>query len=326
MLPDISIVVCTYNRCERLQRFLQSMEAVPDVPLPVWELIIVDNNSSDDTRQVVEACARRWTARVVYLFEPRQGKSYALNAGIAAARGGIVACTDDDVTVHPQWLSGLWQTFLAYDCPAVGGKIVPVFEAAIPRWLALYPSYPFLNALVSFDFGTVPCALRHPPFGANMAFRKEVFARYGLFRTDLGPADGNPMGKGEDSEFASRLLRDGKTIMYAPGAVIFHPVERERLKRAYFSSWYYNYGRSEMVRSTVPAGTVRYFGIPRFLYRRLIAAFAAWVLDVSPRRRLRKKLEFCRAAGEFVQSLRQGNGNTVRRAAGGAAPSGTSET
>src|SRR5271165_2674235 len=95
----LSAVLCTYNRCRSLRRALESL-SVSILPESIeWEVLVVDNNSSDQTEAVVEDFSRRYPGRFRYLFEPRQGKSYALNAAILAARGDVLAFTDDDVAV-----------------------------------------------------------------------------------------------------------------------------------------------------------------------------------------------------------------------------------
>jgi GT2 family glycosyltransferase len=191
------------------------------------------------------------------------------------------------------------------DCLGAGGRIIPVYESNIPPWLRLDEPFPFLNALVAFDFGNGPCILKTPPFGANMAFRREAFEKYGPFRVDLGPVKGNTMGKGEDSEFCSRLLAAGETMMYASDAVIFHPVEQERMHKNYFVAWYFNYGIAQMLRSSPPGTGSSYFGVPRFLIRQIITRFVKWVLTLDGHRRFCSKLQLYEAAGEVAGAYRK---------------------
>jgi glycosyltransferase involved in cell wall biosynthesis len=302
---DVSIILCTYNRCDRLEKVLQSLGSLKGHPEITWEVIVVDNNSKDRTKDVVEGRIRSGADRVRYVFEGRQGKSFALNTGINAARGAVLAFTDDDVTVHPQWLWELKKTFDTYECMGAGGKIIPVFEEKGPSWLRLDVPHPFLNALVAFDLGDKPCALRTAPFGANVAFRKEAFEKYGLYRTDMGPTKDNPLGKGEDTEFSSRVLSAGETMMYAPDAIVYHPVEQERIQKKYFESWYYNFGRASMTRSALPDRTVYYFGVPRYLYRQVFTRFLAWIMTLDGNERFCRKLELYETAGAMVESSRR---------------------
>lgn len=104
---NITVILCTYNRCESLAKALESAAALRLPESVEWEVLVVDNNSTDQTREVVEAFCRRHTGRFRYLFERQQGKSYALNAGIREAGGNVLAFTDEDVTVEPPWLKNL---------------------------------------------------------------------------------------------------------------------------------------------------------------------------------------------------------------------------
>lgn len=304
---DISIILCTYNRCESLRNVLESIGNLKGYPQVAWELIVVDNNSKDRTKGVVEDFIRTGRANVRYVFEGRQGKSFALNSGIGEAKGEILAFTDDDVTLQPQWLSGLKRIFDSYGCSGVGGKIIPVFEAAAPpAWLRLDIPRPFLNVLVAFDYGEEPCVLRNTLFGANMAFKKEVFAKYGQFRTDMGPSKDDPMRKGEDTEFCSRLLAAGETLMYAPDAVVYHPVEKERTEKGYFEKWYFDFGRMLTLRSPPPPERTVYFcGVPRYLYRHFLEKFLQWLFTRDGHRRFCSKLELYQKAGEIVEASRR---------------------
>jgi glucosyl-dolichyl phosphate glucuronosyltransferase len=296
----ISVVICTYNRCERLATVLRSLENVETPPDLEWETLVVDNNSKDRTRAVVEGFIRTDRSRVRYLFEGRQGKSHALNSGIAAARGDIIAFTDDDVTVHPGWLREIRQLFASCDCLGMGGRIIPTYGTPLPPWLRLDTPVPFLNALVAFDFGNSACPLKAPPFGANMAFKRDAFARYGPFRTDLGPVAGNTMGKGEDSEFSSRLLAAGEPLMYASNAVVYHPVEPERMRRKYFEVWYFNHGIATTLRSFPSTAGASLCGIPRYLFRQFVTRLAGWLLALDGHRRFCAKLKLYEAAGELA--------------------------
>src|SRR5262249_49395782 len=138
---DITVILCTYNRCHCLAEALESIavQAVPE--LTEWEILVVDNNSSDDTRSVVEGFERRYPGRIRYLFERVQGKSYALNAAIQAARGDIFAFTDDDVTAEPQWLCNLTEHLYEQKWAGAAGRIVPKWTRPLPSWLGLEGRY-----------------------------------------------------------------------------------------------------------------------------------------------------------------------------------------
>jgi glycosyltransferase involved in cell wall biosynthesis len=259
----ISVVVCTYNRRESLRKTLESLahlRAPPDSP---WELIVVDNNSSDDAADVVKTFGAGSRFGVHYVFEVNQGVSHARNAGINAARGDIVAFTDDDVTVDPGWLCELEKAFDQFGCMGVGGKVIPVWIGQKPSWLRADSHYPLRSgAVVSFDQGEEPCELRTPLVGVNMAFRKATFQKYGAFRTDLGKR-GNDAMTGEDTEFCGRLWRAGDNIVYAPRAIVYHPVPKARAKKSHFQSYYFNYGRYTARLNGSPENAILWFGVPK---------------------------------------------------------------
>lgn len=128
---------------------------------------------------------QNWRFR--YLFEPKAGKTYALNAGIANARGKVLAFTDDDVTVEPTWLQNLTRALHDGEWAGVGGRILPAQAVSPPPWV-LDDLFDWRGMVwASFDLGDSACELRRAPYGANMAFQRSALERYGGFRSDLGP-------------------------------------------------------------------------------------------------------------------------------------------
>jgi len=297
---DISVVLGTYNRAATLQTTLNTfldLECPQDL---TWELLVVDNNSSDATPRVIQEFAKKCRSCVRYLFEPRQGRSAALNAGIAEAKGEIIVFTDDDVLLHPYWLSSLKQTFERFDCAAVAGRVVPLWNHPKPDWLEMEGQF----AVVHFEYGEETKEIKEPPLGANCAFRKDVFQKHGLFRLDLGVTGSKHTITCDDTEFGFRLIRAGEKIMYCPAAVVYHPVDPERTTKKYFLSWYYYNGVSVTRTFGLPREGEFYFGVPRWMFRELLANLAKWVFTLNKNRRFQRKLRFCRSAGNIVESYR----------------------
>jgi glucosyl-dolichyl phosphate glucuronosyltransferase len=172
----VTVILCTYNRHCSLRAALESLAASTLPDSIAWEVLVVDNNSRDQTRDVVAEFSMRDPARFRYLFEARQGKSYALNSGIREAGGDVLAFVDDDITVEPSWLANLAAAFRDGDCAGAGGRILPEAGFSPPHWLSKAGRYA-LAPLAVFDPGSEPGELTEPPFGTNMAFRKAVFAR-----------------------------------------------------------------------------------------------------------------------------------------------------
>jgi glucosyl-dolichyl phosphate glucuronosyltransferase len=296
---DLSVIVATYNRAPFLGGTLRTLENLRCSSSLSWELLVVDNNSTDETRQVVEAFADRAPFCVRYLFERNQGRSAALNSGIAAARGRIVAFTDDDVLVDPEWLRNLKNAFDRFDAAAVAGKVIPLWTLPKPRWLEMEDQL----AIVRFDQGEEAKIIAIPPLGANSAFLREMFSKYGSFRLDLGVSGEKHTITCDDTEFGERLIRGGEKIVYAPGAIVYHPVESSRMTKDYFLSWYYYNGRSLTRTFGVPQQGASYFGVPRWLYRELATNALNWFFCFNSER-FAKKLKTYRSAGNLSESRR----------------------
>src|SRR5215813_3887543 len=183
---DVTVILCTYNRFESLRYALTSAASLVLLESVEWEVLVVDNNSADQTRSVVEDFCRQYPGRFRYLFEANAGKSHALNAGIREARGDILAFTDDDITLDPMWLQNLIAGLRNHNWVGVGGRILQKWTCARPRWLRIDGHYRRMGwPLTSFDLGEEAFEPIANINGANMAFTKDVFAKYGGFRTDL---------------------------------------------------------------------------------------------------------------------------------------------
>jgi glucosyl-dolichyl phosphate glucuronosyltransferase len=304
----LTVILCTYNRCRSLAKALESV-AASQLPSAVeWEVLVVDNNSRDETRGVVEDFCARYPGRFRYLFEPQPGKSYALNSGVQEARGEILAFMDDDVTVEPTWLQELTAALEGGEWVGAGGRILPEKDFSLPRWLALDGPYAMSGILALFELGDTPGKLELPPYGTNMAFRKEMFEKYGGFRTDLGPTPGSEI-RNEDTEFGRRVMTAGEQLRYEPTAVVYHEVPRNRLRKEYFLQWWFDYGRAEVrvkIRRPDVWGIPRHYislsnRILRFLPRRTLR----WLLASDPKRRFFYKCWVWVMFGEIAEIYRR---------------------
>jgi glucosyl-dolichyl phosphate glucuronosyltransferase len=291
---NITVILCTYNRCKLLATALESV-AASELPASVnWEVLVVDNNSRDQTREVMQDFSRRYPGRFRYVFEPKPGKSFALNRGIRESRSEVVAFMDDDVTVERTWLRNLTTALDRDEWGGAGGRIVLQWPASLPNWLSTtgpYARHPFPG----FDQGEEAKELIGPPFGTNMAFKRNVFAKHGGFRTDLGPEPGSEI-RAEDTEFGRRVIAGGERLRYEPSAIVYHPVPESRIDKAFFLKWRFDYGR----------GDAREFPPPPM---HLLCSFTAWMLRwmvaVDPRIRFFRKLIVWEKAGAIVELRRE---------------------
>ncbi len=244
----ISVIICTFNRADSLRRVLKSLinqEGCADRNL--WELLIIDNNSNDQTKEIVENFITNSSVCIRYIFEPRQGKTYALNTGITKSRGEILAFTDDDVIVDKRWVAAIIEASTTYPHKGFGGKVIPLWPDFIPQWIQ--PTGPFARqivggAIVAHGLGYGNKTREYGkgmwiPIGANMFFRREVFEKYGVFRTDMGPK-GKILGTDEDCEIGFRLRTHGEKLLYYPKAIVYHPVDPRRLSQEYLLKYAWN--------------------------------------------------------------------------------------
>lgn len=306
--PSITVVLCTFNRSESLQKTLDSLanQILPEgVP---WEVIVVDNNSKDSTRAVVDAQSHKYPNRVRYVFESEQGLSRARNTGIRQARGEIIAFIDDDVIADPMWLQNLTASFKEEAWSGSGGRILPPCDFRPPDWLTLGGAMDLGGALALFDLGDRPGELERPPYGTNMAFRKKMFQKYGMFRVELGRC-GTSLLSGEDIDFGRRVMLSGECLRYEPSAVVYHPVSIERLSKRYFRAWWFDFGRTRIIERPLRP---RMLGIPReyisivnLLLRFLPLRTIQWLLTVQTRPRFYRKCQVWLTIGEIVQNYRQ---------------------
>ncbi len=304
---NISVILCTYNRCRSLSKTLESVFASKLPGSLGWEVLVVDNNSTDQTREVVEDFCRRQPGRFRYLFEAQPGKSFALNTGIREAKGDILAFVDDDVIVEPTWLHCLTAPLEDGEWVGTGGRILLESGFSPPAWLGLKEPYNLGGALAHFDLGDKPFGLDGAPAGANMAFRKEVFQNFGGFRTDLGPCPGSQI-RGEDTELGRRLLAAGARLRYEPSAVVYHPVPENRVRKDYFLAWWFDNGRAlirEWGQGPSVLGIPRpYLNILRLVSTTLVGRIWRWVSALNPQRRFFWRCWVWATAGQITEYYR----------------------
>lgn len=276
---DASVLIATYNRARFLDRTLDSIRALRVEPGRRWEVLVVDNNSSDDTRAVVERHAAGFPVSLGYLFEGRQGRSNALNTGIGAAAGRVIAMTDDDVCVDACWLDAACAA-LDGDAPSIayaGGPVRPMWETPPPQWLDLTRG-DLWGTIAIQDHGETAFVYeeaRKVPLGANLAVRRELFERAGLFRGDLGRTSGRLLLGQEVPELLLRARAAGFHGVYVPAMQVHHHIPSARLTRRYFRRWWFGKGVSraalERMQPVTELGldlrvTPHVLGLPRYMY------------------------------------------------------------
>jgi glycosyltransferase involved in cell wall biosynthesis len=277
---DISVVISTYNRCEMLPAALESVLAQGADGVN-YEVIIVDNNSTDKTREAVESFIERGHKNVRYIFEGQQGLSHARNAGIKASRSSIVAFTDDDVRAAPDWIASIKRALDEHpEVDFVGGKVLPQWEGTPPTWLTKKHWSP----LAILDYGDEPFYVdtqqQYCLVGANLIFRRAVFDGVGYFQPDLQRVkDG--VGSMEDHEFLLRVWATGRRGLYVPGIVMNAEVQLERMTKEYHRRWHTGHGHfyAIMRDEEMDTGEARLFDVPAHLYRNALKSVIGWLIQ-----------------------------------------------
>lgn len=249
----VTVAICTWNRSERLRAALASLRELRIPPGVAWELLVVNNNCSDATDDVIAAFAGALPIRG--LAEPRQGLSHARNRAVAEAAGDYILWTDDDVIADPGWLSAYADAFAAWpEASVFGGPIAPSFEDGPPPWLAAaLETGRIADAYAHRDLGprAVPFSLEGNmvPYGANFAVR---MAEQRGFPYDprLG-LRGDDAITGEETNVVRAILAAGGEGRWVPGARIRHVIPRERQTVAYLRDYFLASGRTAVRRELI---------------------------------------------------------------------------
>ncbi len=293
-----SVIIPTYDRAGDLRETLGSLAKLSTKES--WEVIVVDNNSPNDgTRTVVTEAAGKFPVELRYLFEAEQGRYAAVNAGIGAARGEIIANTDDDARFEPDWLDRAAEGLDRFGCDFVGGRVLPIWGGPRPAWLPNRPGRHWA-VIALLDYGSEPkeWGLNGIPWplGVNIAYRRDAFVRAGLFDNRLGRKAGTLRNQAQ-REWHLRARAAGLRGFYVPAMMVHHIVPRDRLNKRYFRRWYYWHGISRAIiyeklkldmespeQSTLDYSKVPHVaGVPRYMFRSLGRA-AANMLRAAARR------------------------------------------
>jgi glycosyltransferase involved in cell wall biosynthesis len=268
----LDLIIPTFNRHLMLRRTLESLlDAVVPSGLEV-RVTVVDNNSMDETRTTVEAYSARFKGGLNYVFEGRQGRSYALNAGIAATNGELIGMIDDDEEIGRSWYSSIHSVFSRGGIDFIGGPYVPRWGAEAPKWLPTE----YCGAIGWIDGGdrVVPFDESYPGIlmGGNAVLTRAIVHKVGYYNTNLG-RNGKRLLAGEDDEMYRRLLSAGARI------------PPERLLKGYFRRWCFWRGVSSGVIDRERRMPVVYFGgIPRYLLGNAARGLCAMLSGLVVRR------------------------------------------
>ena len=290
----VSVVICTWNRASQLRETLDSLLNQRGVDASRVEVIVVDNNSTDSTRDIIERSCQSWTlGQLHYVFEPRQGKQFALNQGYKFATAPVVAFTDDDIIFPPQWLARIMVLFSEQGTDLAGGKTLIKWPAqGRPVWYS-DDMQAILGGVDLGDQRLNPAPPSFAPGGANLAACRDLFQRVGLFS--------ETHFRHMDFEFGMRCQQAGVRVVYDPNIFVYAPVDPAMLTRRYFRRWSFKSGISRSGGINALRGDWR--TVPRWLYRQLVEdAWFVWVTSRGqpPAVSFSRELRLWRALGTIT--------------------------
>lgn len=329
----LSLVICTRNRAEQLRRTLRTAEKL-EAPGEPWELLIIDNGSTDHTARVVEDFADRLPIRRIIEREP--GLSNARNRGVQEARGRYICWTDDDVLLDRGWLAAYADAFRRHpEASFFGGRVTPVFDGPVPGWFAANSDL-LGDLLAARDLGETEARFlsgtRELPYGASFAVRTADQRRH-----PFDPALGAGRQRlGEESVVMLAMLAEGGHGVWVPAARAEHVIAAARLTLGYVADYYHasgatwaylgREGQTTPMGPPPPAGRARILGVPLWLWREVlvggIACRLSWPARTLSRRRLGAWINYHYMRGALSQVRAQAGRKAAPLGAPGVAPAG----
>ena len=260
----ISVVICTYNRAAYIQEAMNSLYD-QTIDKQHYEIIIVNNNSTDNTIQVCkEWITNHSDAQYAFYNEAKQGASFARNTGAALAKGSLLCFMDDDAIAGPDYLERIIHFFEEHpDAGGLGGRIIPKYIPAEPKWMSYYVS----SMVGNFDYSPT-VAVFSPnkyPLESNMIIRKIDFDAINGFNVNLPGVVGTLRIGGEGKDFFFRLKALGRVIYYDPAIAVQHVVETAKLTKEYMYRVASGMGRGEKVRTLKNSKTAYFKKIVEYL-------------------------------------------------------------
>jgi glucosyl-dolichyl phosphate glucuronosyltransferase len=281
---DATVAICTWNRAAILNQTLKQMRCLEIPPGLEWELLIVNNNCTDDTDAVI--ARHRDALPLRRLSEPKQGHTNARNCAVGAARGDLVLWTDDDVLVHTGWMAALVDAASRYpNAHGFGGPIDPWFPVAPdPDYLTAFAALRNGFCGIDYDCPEGILASDRGVFGANMAFRRQVHddhpfdSSLGMKPSGLDPGSSSaalPVGGGDECDLLRRIRARGGEVVWVPKMRVKHYVDPGRMTLNYLRPFLVDRGELFVRLKGVPPGK-RVLGVPRWLLREWIEVTVAY--------------------------------------------------
>lgn len=263
----LDVIVPTYERPRSLRRTLETLLMAPVPEGLVARVIVVHNDFSDKTAEVIRDFSDRFVGRVAYVRERRRGKSYALNTALATTQADLIGLVDDDEEIDPGWYEAIVAAFADESVDFIGGPCLPCWGAVPPSWLPVQ-----WRGVIGFvDDGDRPMVFgKDAPgmlMGGNAVLRRSAIERVGHYSTALGPTPERRLLSGEDQDLYARLLESGAHGLYLPTLKIYHYVPPERLTKRYYRQWsFWNGVASGFIDRLSPQPVTHLGRVPRHLF------------------------------------------------------------
>ena len=268
----LSVIICTYNRATYLYSLLKSI-AQNTLGKNNFEVLLIDNNSNDNTISVLEQFKTDFPEMEIrYFFENQQGLSFARNRGIKEAAGDVLVYVDDDALVNKEYLQSYFDFFQKNTTAcAAGGPIIPIYETKEPKWMSFFTKQ-LLTAYLYKGEKVKTFRQSEFPGGGNAAYRKCVFERVGLFNTQLG-RKGDSLSGAEEKDIFDKMRSLKMRVFYLPQSILYHLIPQRKLEQDYFDNLTCSIGKSERMR-TLSISKGKYA-------KRLIAECVKWAATLS---------------------------------------------
>ena len=263
----LTVLMATHNGAKTLPDVLDSYCKL-DSPNGGWKLVVVDNGSTDNTKEIIDSFRSRLP--LTYVFEARLGKSAALNSGLPSTEGDLVVMTDDDALPRSDWLVQMRVAADSQPSFAIfGGAIIPHWDVPPEDWILKFQDGTLAITDPAWEEGPLVGAR---VYGPNMAVRSEIIKAGYRFDVSVGPV-GSRYRMGEESDFAQTLRKAGFKQWHCKRAVVAHMILKEQMNKRW------------VLRRAAPAGGADYrrelrdgpnspkllFGMPRYLVRQILA-------------------------------------------------------
>ena len=289
----ISVVICTRNRADSFRQTVESLFCSGNLEFPDWEVVVVES-STDHTREICREFHQRFPEHFRFLTEKKLGKSNALNTAILAAKGNILAFTDDDVLFAADYIQGIRTVFTTHSADAAQGRVLLDCEGGWPGWL----DERYAGMADFRDCGDEVIELDGTLFGVNMVVRADVFQKVGGFAPELGPGG---IGVSEDTEISLRMRQAGCRMIYAPQVLVRHQWRQGRLTKSFIRKRLFGQGRVVAFYEALPVSLFRFglYVIKETIRQEMAAIWHRWT--GSPAAALHCQCEARSQAGFFWQ-------------------------